>query len=637
MMVGICGVLGKRGSPANRLVDDLRWTGHENTHSYGGGHVSIANVSHPRQPAQPARTADGVLVWVYGNVWSCTFPDGTCFRRRPGETAAAFCARQYTDRGIDFVTDLNGSFAAVIYDPNAERVYLLTDRLGTRPLYYARPTSQTVVFSTSIQSLPMYPGVDAAFHTAAVAEYLTTGSVRGIKTPFVGVEAFPPSSVTTVELDAGMTRSRRYWQPRFDPTDRPFSYFVDEFVDRFQAALRDRLGPGVRYGLLLSGGSDSRAILAALDDDVDVCTYHVTGWRSRETRTTERVAAVAGRPYELLCRDGDTHERLLTLAPKMMNFQGRFSEAHVHEFGDRLRDEVDVLISGLGADTLFRDHAFDVPNINVPGVGQVELPLARGAETVEDFIAHMGADRPAYLDTNQTLSEMLRENVSTDEDGSLTSHGIDCQSVDELVFFDDWYPFWNKSDFFFHALNGLLPHWTPFLDNRLVDLALCLPLKHRARRNVVNAATAKLDRRLAAIPHGTTGVPLTQSFPVEFVWRHVNRFRWKFFPYEDAPEPYLSHGPWVNTDRFVRAHDLVPETLRRRAGLIDALPFLDRDGAWQCYRDHLDGTNNGFELYTLLSFLEMPVVNQMARREAADYDDRAVLSQQPQHDESGVL
>jgi asparagine synthase (glutamine-hydrolysing) len=185
--------------------------------------------------------------------------------------------------------------------------------------------------------------------------------------------------------------------------------------------------------------------------------------------------------------------------------------------------------------------------------------------------------------------------------------------MDELVFFDDFYPFSNKSDFFFHSLNGMMPHWSPFFDNRLVDLALRIPLKHRTRRNLINSTTTELDERLGAIPHGNTGIPLDQPFPVDYVWRYANRFRWKFLSGDETPAEHLSHGPWISTDGLTRSHEFVPERLRERVELIDSLPFLDSDAIWQTYRDHLDGADNSFELYTLLSFLEMPIVERMAR------------------------
>jgi asparagine synthase (glutamine-hydrolysing) len=601
------------------VTDDLRWTGNEDASTHTDEDVTLLSVLHPGPERGGAATANGgARVWVYGEVWGYETPGGDYLSRRDSDagTVAEFCARRYEEHGIDFAAGLNGSHATVVYDRPEATVHLLTDRLGTRPVYCARPDTGSLVFSTLIQSLPTHPDVETSFDVEYLAEYFALGSVGGVRTPFAGIEELPPSSVTTVDLETGSVETERYWRPRFEPLDRPFSWFVDRFVDRFRAALHDRLDPDLRYGLLLSGGSDSRAILAGAGRNADVCVYHATDWESRETRVARQVAGAAGREFRLLMRDRDSHERMLESVPRMMNFQGRFNEAHVAEFAGRFGEEVDVLVSGLGADTLFREHAFRVPTVRLGPIGNVHLPVTRPIGSVEAFVRHRAEPCPEYLDSPLGLAEVLKRNVTTGDGGTISHHGIECRSVEELVFFDDFYPFSNKSDLFYHALNQMAPHWSPFFDNRLVDLALQLPPKYRSRRNVVDAATARLDERLAAIPHATRGVPLARPFPVDFLETQARRFAWKFLTGETPPESYMSHGPWPDMRELIRTHGFVEEALEEKGPLMDALPFLDREGARRCYEDHLDGADNHFELYTLLSFLHMPVVERMVAGDA---------------------
>ncbi|MEF8801848.1 MAG: asparagine synthase-related protein [Halolamina sp.] len=619
-MTGLYGVLGGRDSRFDRAIDEFRWTGMEDTASHADEHVTLRSVHHPvPEQAQPATTDGGALVWVYGDVWGHKAPGSGDYQSRRdsgASTVAEFCARRYEEHGVDFAAGLNGNHATVVYDRPEGMAYLVTDRLGTRPVYYARPDPGTFVFSTRIQSLPTHPDVETDFDVEYLSEYFVLGAVGGVKTPLTGIEELPPSSVTTVDLETGAVETGRYWCPRFEPLDRPFSWFLDQFVDRFRATLRDRFDPDLRHGLLLSGGSDSRAILAGADRDVDVSAYHATGWENREVRVARRVARTAGREFRLLTRDRDSHERMLDSVPRMMNFQGRFSEAHVAEFVGQFGEEVDVLVSGLGADTLFRDHAFRVPNIDLGPIGNLRLPLTRPIGSIEAFIGNRAEPLPEYLDSPLGLAEVLERNITPGDGGIISHHGVECRSVDELVFFDDFYPFSNKSDFFYHALNQMAPHWSPFFDNRLVDLALRLPMKHRSRRSLVDAATARLDERLGSIPHASRGVPLTRPFPVSFVETQARRFAWKFLTGETPPESYMSHGPWPDMRELIRSHGFVEEALEEKGPLIDTLPFLDREGARRCYEDHLDGADNHFELYTLLSFLYMPVVERMVADDA---------------------
>jgi asparagine synthase (glutamine-hydrolysing) len=96
----------------------------------------------------------------------------------------------------------------------------------------------------------------------------------------------------------------------------------------------------------------------------------------------------------------------------------------------------------------------------------------------------------------------------------------------------------------------------------------------------------------------------------------ARRFAWKFLTGETPPESYMSHDPWPDMRELIRSHGFVEAALEEKGPLMDALPFLDREGARRCYEAHLDGEDNHFELYTLLSFLHMPVVERMVTDDA---------------------
>jgi asparagine synthase (glutamine-hydrolysing) len=615
-MQGVCGVVGSPDHAVDRMTDDLRWTGEEEVATAVDGDVAIGGAWHADPDrGQPASVGD-VDVWVTGSVWGYRGDAGyRSYRDAAASTFAGFCARRYAEDGPAFAAGLNGTFAAVVHDRAAGVVHLVTDRLGTHPLYYARPDDEGLVFSTQVQSVARHPLVETGFDPDYLTEYFALGAVGGVRTPFTGVAELQPSSVTTVDLASGAVETERYWRPEYEPVEESYESFADRFVDAFTAALDERLDPDRTYGLLLSGGSDSRAILAGLDDDLDVRTYHATGWLSREARVAERVAFADDRPFSLLRRGENEHERMLETTPRSMNFQGRFNEAHVSEFAERLREEVDVLISGHGADTLFRDHAFPRPMVDLGPLGRFSLPVTRETASVEEFVTRRGGETPSYLDTDRSLAEVLRREIHDDDDG-VSHHGVPYRSVEELVFFDDFYPFSNKADFFYPALNGMLPHWSPFFDDRLLDLALSLPMGYRTRHNLVDDATVALDPELGDIPHADSGAPLSRSFPSDYLTGLVNGFWWQHLSPDQPPKAHLNHGPWTDKRELIRSQGFVGERLRARSDLVDALPFLDLEGVYRCYDDHLNGADNTVELYTLLTFLHMPIVEELVGEES---------------------
>ncbi|MFC7008119.1 asparagine synthetase B family protein [Halalkalicoccus salilacus] len=229
-----------------------------------------------------------VSVLVYGEVYSRERDEG--YERRPtGTSTSVYCGRAFAEDGIEALTQLNGEFVCIVVDHARRIVRIVTDRLGSQPVYhYTRNGS--VFFSTSIQALASHPSVRTGFEPSYLAEYLARKSVRGVRTPLAGIEQLPPATVTTIDPDSGSIERERYWQPVHRPDERPFGTFVDLFIDRFMAALDDRIRPNRRHGLLLSGGSDSRLILAAME------SIHAYGFDdgSTDVETATRVARRAG-------------------------------------------------------------------------------------------------------------------------------------------------------------------------------------------------------------------------------------------------------------------------------------------------------------------------------------------------------
>lgn len=147
---------------------------------------------------------------------------------------------------------------------------------------------------------------------------------------------------------------------------------------------------------------------------------------SRETQVTRRVARTDGREFRPLMRDRDSRERMLETVTRMMNFQGRFSEAHVAEFAEQFCEEIDVPVpvSGLGADTMFRGHAFRVPDIDLGPIGTIWLPFRGPIRSVKAFVRHRVEPLPECIDLPLGLAEIIERNVTTGDRGTISHHDV---------------------------------------------------------------------------------------------------------------------------------------------------------------------------------------------------------------------
>jgi len=608
-MVGVCGTIGGE-YPLTEMAENLTLTGDERVSEFVTDAVRLRGVTRDhRAGGGPGRIRGrDALVWIWGNVPGVREAGRyrALDRDETGENLADCCAGFYDTYGLEFVSRLNGDFVGVVYDREAATVSVFTDRLGSRPVFVTEAEDGAVVFSSHVQSLAAYPTVSLEFDEGYVVQHLTdTGGPYGVKTPLAGVESFPPGAIRTYDLESGAVSDRTYWRPHFEEVDRPFSAYLEEFVDQITASVRERTRDRSKdYGLLVSGGSDARLILGALEDDLDLTAYHMADWMSKEARTAERVAMAADVDFRFLRRDGDYFDRVAERAPAIWNFKQLFNQAWATGFIDEIRAEVDVLLTGHFLDTMFKGLFVPTRRLEV-GPLDLSLPIERDVPSLDRYVADFAPEMPVTVDTDVDLREVLRANISR-VDGGIESYGVRFESLRDFVLGLFHYPATTDS-FFRQSLREHVVLQLPVLDNRLIDLWMRMPVRYQLRRNIVGKAVDSLDPALGAMPHAHSGVPVRfEKLLHRLGYYPMNGLR-RLSPFDAIPRSDVGHSPWGNHEELIRTRPYVEETLRKSEGLVRALPFLDWDRVWTCYQDHCAGEDHTRELYRLVTLLEAPI------------------------------
>lgn len=201
----------------------------------------------------------------------------------------------YEEHGERLVERLVGMFAfaiADLRDPARPRLLLARDRLGIKPLYWARDGAG-LAFASEAKALLAVGAGDRRLRRGALLSYLVQGYVLGTPSAWEGIERLPPGCTLTLEAGAE-PRVRRYWDLPTEGLRGPAGdEEVLEWVDRVVA---DRLLADVPLGAFLSAGIDSTAVVTsmarALPDPVVACTV---GFEERSHDELEGARATARR------------------------------------------------------------------------------------------------------------------------------------------------------------------------------------------------------------------------------------------------------------------------------------------------------------------------------------------------------
>lgn len=159
---------------------------------------------------------------------------------------------------------LNGMFAFGLWDRLTHTLFLVTDRLGEKPLYYATVGSD-VVFASELKAFGAHDAFVADLDEVALGLYLNKGYVPAPRSIHKNVFKLEPGSIATYRRGATTPEIRRYWLPPA-PNGVYSSYedpraAVEELDQLLSDSVRLRLRADVPLGVFFSGGIDSTAVL----------------------------------------------------------------------------------------------------------------------------------------------------------------------------------------------------------------------------------------------------------------------------------------------------------------------------------------------------------------------------------------
>jgi asparagine synthase (glutamine-hydrolysing) len=171
----------------------------------------------------------------------------------------------YEQYGVEAPMHLQGMFAFAIWDSERQRVVLARDRLGIKPLFYAK-LPQAVLFGSEIKALQATRMVPSELDWQALDEYLTYTNIPGPRSIFAAIRQVEPGTTLTIALN-GHTEARRYWSiPVVPEDDRPEQQWLADCENALRAAVESHMVSDVPIGAFLSGGVDSGLMVALMAD-----------------------------------------------------------------------------------------------------------------------------------------------------------------------------------------------------------------------------------------------------------------------------------------------------------------------------------------------------------------------------------
>lgn len=371
-MCGICGIIGSSEETLvsrmlRRLVHrgpDEQGLHREHGVTLGARRLRVIDPAGGQQPVQNEKGS--VRAVLNGEIYNYRALRQDLIER--GHRFTSRCDTEvlvhlYEQEGIDGLARLRGMFAFAIWDRERQEALLVRDRLGIKPLYYAaRPgsgsTGTDVLFSSELPSL-LEALPDARIRPQAIADYLTSLYVPGPDTVYEGVYQLRPGE--GLRVGQGRVEVFRYYRPEQSMSPSQWTTVEEakaQFVEIFRDTVHAHLVSDVPVGLFLSGGVDSAAVLAMMQERGPVKTFTI-GYEHPEDQSYNELANA-----RLLATHFGTDHTEAILQPDVRALLPRVVEGMGEPFADSsaiptylvsevARRSVTVALSGIGGDELF--------------------------------------------------------------------------------------------------------------------------------------------------------------------------------------------------------------------------------------------------------------------------------------------
>lgn len=268
----------------------------------------------------------------------------------------------YRRHGLDFTEHLRGMYAIALHDPAVGRLVLARDPFGIKPLYYVE-TPTRFAFASEAQALIAAGLVPAQLVRQVRNELLQLQFTTGRETIFAGIHRVLPGETVVVARGRIVERRRRDALPLASPEPHDEADAVAQFDRVFAGSVLIHQRSDVPYGMFLSGGIDSSAVLAMMarlnERPVKAFTAGFsTGVVHDEREHARTVARTLGAEHiEVEFREADFWRLLPEIAQAMDDPAADYALLPTFKLAGAARAAgLKVILSGEGGDELFAGY-----------------------------------------------------------------------------------------------------------------------------------------------------------------------------------------------------------------------------------------------------------------------------------------
>lgn len=433
-------------------------------------------------------------------------------------------ARRISAEGVEiFAKQLDCAFLIVRYDRAGDTLTVINDRFGSLPFFYHTAAAE---FRASSSFKRLFDGrggsASAGFDPLAVAEFLYFRRVLNARTYDRDIAFLPGGSILEI-AGSGAISHRRYWRITAGKLNESHDALAERLAEELQRAMRTYMSDDRRFGLLLSGGLDARALLAAAPRP-PVC-FTTTPKPNNELAVARELAGLRGADHVYIPRPEQLLNAALSPSVALSGGMTVFPEVQFLGYGPQVQPKADTLFMGLALDIMFCGHYLPKSLFSVAGRSGWhfrlhDLPADLPGTFVDTISYRLKTSYPMRVirpEMRERMRARLVDSVRSamDEGRAMGLQGFDLWEYVHLHDLARHYSFLMAQ-----SVRTFAACRIPAVSNALYDLCWAMRAEDKANWSVYQKAIARLAPELMDVRNANTNIranmPLWQQSVVKF-------------------------------------------------------------------------------------------------------------------------
>ena len=267
--------------------------------------------------------------------------------------------------GLKAIDRFRGMFAFALWNKEDQKLFLVRDRLGVKPLYYYLKDG-LFFFASELKAFHSHPDFDKEIDLNSIPHFLQKGYIHPKQCIFKYVRKVKPGSVIKLDQDLNISEEI-YWDVedrcRNSTIDgRDYDAITEDLEDVLTESFQYRMVSDVPVGIFLSGGIDSALLVTLLQRNnsspVRTFTIGFEDSRYNESVSAREVADILGTNHTAYqCSENDFKSIIPTLSEIYDEPFGDSSSIPTILVSQLARNQVKVVLSGDGGDELFGGYS----------------------------------------------------------------------------------------------------------------------------------------------------------------------------------------------------------------------------------------------------------------------------------------